>query len=392
VAINQLEAKAYRLATLSSISFAPEHSTTVPKDISSYKIDDIRQSENAWLLFNHDIVIKILRPYQDARYNLLTLHERHLCLVEGLRWNRIFSKDIHIGLAQIYHWNLERRQIGLGKILVNPRLKDLKPDAEYVLVMRKLPKECRLDILLRQGSSISHSFHAHVLSQYLAKLHAHLENATARNDAIMWGSPEQLRKKLVYNLDMVDNPEKVKQEVLQDEHFRHLQSLSNLLKGLLLPLFDQSEFADYFEQRMVEGHIKRCHGDLKARNIWILPSEYGEEKHLQEGVNVLDAIDFNPIFCNIDTLSDAALLAVDLQVRTLSPQLANYMIEDYLVQIEQTDKVSRFVLQYYLVEKAFIGAIVSILYDDLPELGESYLQAVLRNLADLRKLISFRLI
>ncbi len=148
----------------------------------------------------------------------------------------------------------------------------------------------------------------------------------------------------------------------------------------------------YFEQRVSERHIKRCHGDLKARNIWILPSEYAEEKHLQEGVNILDAIDFNPDYCNIDTLSDIAMLAVDLQVRTLSLQLANYMIEEYLKETEQTDKVSRFVLQYYLVEKAFVGAIVSILYDDLPELGESYLQAALRNLADMRKLISARLV
>ena len=381
-----------RLAMLSSMPF-PLLLSPSKDSFQYYKVDDIHFSENAVLLFCYNMAIKRLLAYKDQRYNQEIMRDRQQCLIEGLEWNRKFTSGVHIGLARIYDWRLKNREIGLGKELANPRLEDLDPEAEYVLVMRKLPKDYRLDRLLRTGTSISHQFNARLLSQQLAKIHENLENVTDnRNDGVVWGSPGQLKKKLECNLNIADKPEKVKRDVLQDANYKALQSLSNLLKDFLLPLFDQKEYADYFEQRVSERHIKRCHGDLKARNVWILPSEYAEEKHLQEGVNILDAIDFNPDYCNIDTLSDIAMLAVDLQVRTLSSQLANYMIEEYLTQTEQTDKVSRFVLQYYLVEKAFVGTIVSILYDDLPELGESYLQAALRNLADMRKLISARLI
>jgi hypothetical protein len=42
------------------------------------------------------------------------------------------------------------------------------------------------------------------------------------------------------------------------------------------------------------------------------------------------------------------------------------------------------VLGYYLVEKAIVGAAVSIVYDDLPQLGQSFLKVATTRLQTLQ--------
>ncbi len=51
----------------------------------------------------------------------------------------------------------------------------------------------------------------------------------------------------------------------------------------------------------------------------------------------------------------------------------NLLMENYLLYTDQQDGPSRAVLAYYLVEKAIVGAAISIVYDDLPDLGLSLL-------------------
>ena len=98
---------------------------------------------------------------------------------------------------------------------------------------------------------------------------------------------------------------------------------------------------------------------------------------------LLDAADFNPSYTHIDILSDIALLAADIQARTNSLSLANCLLESYLEMNGQRDEVSRAVLGYYLVEKAIVGAAVSLVYDHLPELGHAFLRVAEQRLEDL---------
>jgi hypothetical protein len=58
-------------------------------------------------------------------------------------------------------------------------------------------------------------------------------------------------------------------------------------------------------------------------------------------VKLLDAIDFNPLFCNIDILSDFAMLVIDVWARTWSATLAHRMIDNYLQLTHQDDMLPR---------------------------------------------------
>jgi aminoglycoside phosphotransferase family enzyme len=347
-----------------------------------YEIHDAKRSENAILLFHNRYVFKILQPYRDHRYSLKELPDRHACLIEGWRWNRFFTRGIHVGLAQLYNYVLEQEKLShieLGKF-INPDREPLGKGAEYVLVMRKLPMPFRLDMLLKNGDDASRKYYTNIMTQFLVHIHASLAFQLVDPDENdFWGSIEQLKEKLTNNLVSVEKPDIPDKAILSSSKYQRLLSTCESLRETLLPFLTDNkyrEFQQYFVQRIKKQQIKRCHGDLKARNIWILPTRYRQDSEHSEiwgGVRVLDAVDFNPEFCNIDTLSDFAMLVADIHARTDSLYIVNSMIEDYLHLTKQEDKGSRFVLNYYLIEKAFVGALVSMLYDKNSWLGQRYL-------------------
>ena len=367
--------------------------TSIEEKKYTYAIHNIRRSENAVLLFNSDYVFKILQPYKDQRYSLKERSERQDCLIEGWRWNTLFTRGIHRGLARLYNYDPEKdkdppSRLEVGRLL-DPNREELDKSAEYALVMRKLPKSYRLDMLLKDGDSDSQKHYTDIMTQFLVHIHASLAfQLVESGENKDWGSVGQLAEKLIHNLVSVETPCVPEEIVLKSARYRWLQSLCASLREKLLPVLTDNkyrEFQQFFTQRVKKQQIRRCHGDLKARNIWIMPDSPHQDMECPEiwnGVRVLDAIDFNPEFSNIDILSDFAMLVADVDARAGSSELASSMIKDYLRLTKQEDKGSRFILNYYLVEKAFVGALVSILYDKNSWLSQRYLHLCERYLAE----------
>jgi len=76
--------------------------------IRSYEIHGRHDSEPAYVFFvrredtNENLVIKILRPFEDMRYNLKPRDKRRQCQLDALKWNTIFTQNVYLGLARIY--------------------------------------------------------------------------------------------------------------------------------------------------------------------------------------------------------------------------------------------------------------------------------------------------
>lgn len=383
-----------------------------------YKIEYIRKSENAWLLFvrhmasGGNIVLKILCKYKDTRYSLEAVIERQQCQLEALQWNRALTPEVYMGLARICDFDLNRETIVIEDIIENPN-ETLDQCSEYALVMRQLPMKWRLDLLLNRENIFSFRFYVQLLAKRLMQVHKQI-NPLPIADARKWGAFQQIKSKLEHNLSLADpvleaivngqdSPYKLGENTvngLKDTIFKVLPQGQNylshyrlkenfsLLKNNLLQTIIEGPFQEYFEQRVLEQRIKRCHGDLKAPNIWIAPYESSSDIEPEKFVRILDAIDFNPSYCNIDILSDLAMLVIDIQVRTKSPQLADLMKNEYLRLTEQDDIVARLVLSYYLVEKAYIGAAISFVYDKLPKLGWAFLKVASIRMNELNRQIS----
>jgi len=370
-----------------------------------YEIEDTRLSECALILFARDapeskrVVIKLLRNYADTRYNLDTLERRQHCQLEALERNKVFTPDVYQGLARADYFDLPQGTFPVSEIIKNPmpagisqlNLRNgyiytnpiiekpteqtLDPGVEYALVMNELPQNRRLDHLLLQESKLSLQY-IRLLTRHIAHVHELLDPATFSQDGLQWGSYEQLRRKLMHNFGLLDlvlvANSHCRINSWSEETLTQLRETLGRLKKVLISAFMQSCYHDYFEQRAKEQRIRRCHGDLKSPNIWILPGD--RENDEKDAVKILDAIDFNPAYSNIDTLSDLAMLVIDIQTRTGSDFLADKMIKCYLSLTGQEGDVAKSVLDYYLVEKAIVGAAISIVYDDAPSLGLNLLK------------------
>jgi aminoglycoside phosphotransferase family enzyme len=344
------------------------------------------QSECALVLFvqhrqsSTQVVVKVLQAYNDTRYSLATQQERLGCQLEALWQNRRFTPGVYLGLAQIETFDLERGELTLGQVIAEPCRETLESEREYALLMRRLPAESRLDVVLEQDTKTRHKA-LRLLARRIAFLHLKVASPLSQETEAGWGSNAQLREKLVHNLRLLDLI--VPTEHQQGTKESTLQERVRSLQEGLLAVFTQWETRGYFERRVSEQRIRRCHGDLKSPNIWIAPGTSGG-KQGQFDVLILDGADFNPSYTHIDLLSDLALLVVDIQARTQLPSLAERLTQHYLQYTDQCDETSRAVLNYYLVEKAIVGAAISLAYDHLPALGHAFLQVAEQRLEPLR--------
>ena len=337
-----------------------------------YTIESTRFSEHATVLFTRReyahkcVVMKLLHDYKDTRYSQETTENRQRCQLEALQRNRAFSPEIYLGLARVEKLDPGQEFIYIGEIFLSPTLADLDPEAEYALVMRQLPEERNLVALFARDEQHSWLQYGVMLADYVAGIHWQLLSCDQSDDTWQWGTYEKLEEKLHHNFGLLDLV--LKTEIAELDYASLSETIS-WLKETLLQLFQQETYHAYFKQRVQEQRIRLCHGDLKSPNIWILSNFDADGRKSGQAVKVLDAIDFNPMYCNIDIVSDFAMLAIDLENRTSSATLANEMVETYLEQTEQQDECARAIMNYYRIEKAFVGAAISIVYDNLPQQG-----------------------
>lgn len=360
------------------------------QDYIVYRVVGKEHSTSAYIFFvlhphtHKHIVLKVLRKIEDERYDFSTIEKRQRCQIEAFDQNPKFTSDIYLGLAHIRETieELERKkdtleEIGVGPILDNPGKSEQSPvEKEYALLMHRLPEHCKLDNLLKTNSGyIKGETIPSYLQLLLERIYAiHTDDtifpAFATESATdQWGSVEQLRKKLQMNLSWFKGAL---------DRSPDLSDTYNWLKESLLPVLDIKKYQELFEQRLAGKHIKYCHGDLKANNIWVVPDEQPEAC-----VKLLDCIDFKPLFCMIDTLSDIALLIVDIQAHTNNPDLANAVIDEYLRISQEEEEAARDLLAYYLVEKAFIGMVNSYIDNKNGELRMSYAKVVHQRMDEL---------
>jgi aminoglycoside phosphotransferase family enzyme/predicted kinase len=107
-----------------------------------------------------------------------------------------------------------------------------------------------------------------------------------------------------------------------------------------------ARYAPLLNRREAAGKVRRCHGDLHLRNIYLS----GQTPEL------FDCIEFNDAIATIDTLYDLAFLLMDLWHRGL-PALANRVMNHYLDASENEDGFV--LLPFFMALRAAIRAHVT---------------------------------
>lgn len=320
------------------------------------------------------LCVKMWRYLKDNLYDLRDESDRTSYLLEGLNFNRRFNRGIYPGIALLKEHNERTGEIRLGPLIKKPERGKLK-QGEYVLVMKYLHPAWRLDRQLHPGS-LGTKAGMEFLARSISSMHKQLEHSPEE-----FGSAEDIQKKLHLNSEqfMLSFP------LGGEEKKRYEEICRDIVEA-----FDKYEAL--FEKRYSERHIKRCHGDLKSTNLWTRPRKKFciELRKFAWQLFILDCVDFNSHFYHIDTLSDVAMLAVDLEMRLSSYQLddkseaygqemAMYFLNTYLAEMEEQGEAVWPLLEYYMTEKAMVCAYISKEYDKEPDLVYRYLQVFQRH-------------
>ncbi len=302
-----------------------------------------------------------------------------LYLLKGFIYNQLWAPRVYLFIVYLEGFSEDTQTFQHGHITIVPRKSKLAY-GEYAYVMKALQIDWRLDHRLdSEKEPLATNEGMKFLAREVARLHR-----KARPSPSKRGLPTSIEKKLNFNMMRFEQAlEKLSQD---GSDVGAYQWINQLMKRAGIAL-DQD-----FWQRHNQGHIKRCHGDLKLTNLWIRPAS---AKYPKQQLLAIDCIDFNPDFCHIDTLSDVAMLAMDLQMHLLNgPQnskceeLVEVFIATYLQEMKEHRESINALLQYYITEKTIVCAYVSILLDNDPERGRKYLSLSYQHAQRLQTLLS----
>lgn len=297
---------------LSSAAY-PEKTTSV----------SMGQTHISFLFFTDKYVYKIKKAVDFGFLDFSSLEKRLFYCQEELRLNRRLAPDIYLDLVQLTEDENGRLCFeGKGKTV------------EYAVKMVKMPQERMMPHLLETGQ-VTYA-HMDELAGLIADFHAKAEN----NPHIdTFGSIEMIRHKWQEDLDQTRCF--IGRSISKEDH--------KLIGALVQEMLDQKK--ELFVQRVAQGYIKECNGDLHSGNIC-----------LDQPVHIFDCIEFNEQFRFSDTAADIAFLAMDLENHGRL-DLAQRFLEQY--RDASGDNGFAEILPLYLASRAFIrGKVESIRLDD----------------------------
>jgi uncharacterized protein len=242
---------------------------------------DQTESHISWLLFTADHVLKIKKPVTFGFVDLSTPEARLEACRREVELNRRLAPDIYEGVGTFTY-----------------------PDGreEPLVVMRRLPSERCLSALI-QSDDPGVGAHLERIARRLAQFHAGAGRNGEIDAACTVGAVTRLWENNAAEL------RKVSASILEPGHLDRIDQMG------LRYLAGRSEL---FGTRILSGRAVDGHGDLLADDIFCL----------DDGPRLLDCLEFDDSLRYVDTLSDAASLAMDLE-RLGRPDLSAAFLDAY---------------------------------------------------------------
>ena len=236
---------------------------------------ELIQTHISFVFLTEKYVYKVKKPVNFGFLDFSTLDKRKLYCEKELQLNRRLCPEIYLEVVTINKSKALKIQ-GAGETV------------EYALKMKRLPQECIMTQLLKEGKVDKKNIDQ--IAEIVAKFHSEAQTNPEITEvggikAVKFNWDENFAQTTKY-IDLTLS--KADYTFMQDK----INSFMNANKSL-------------FEARMADGRVRDCHGDLHSGNIFITPK-----------ICIFDAIEFNDRFRYSDTAADVAFLAMDLDYQT----------------------------------------------------------------------------
>ncbi len=233
---------------------------------------ELKQTHISYIILTPEFVYKIKKPVNFGFLDYTTLDRRLFLCEEEVRLNSRLSPAAYLGVIGITKKGGRFFMGGAGK------------PVEYAVKMRRLDEGRKLSRLLERGEAS-----ADVIER-IARMIAAFHSSAETDERISgFGSTESIRNNT-------------------DENFSQTAPFigDTISAGLYAKIRDftgdfLSENRSLFKSRMEEGFIRDCHGDIHAEHVFV-----------ENGMEIIDCIEFNERFRYSDVIADAAFLSMDL--------------------------------------------------------------------------------
>lgn len=275
-----------------------------------------------------ELVYKIKKPVNFGFLDFTTLGKRRFFCWQEVELNSRFSEGIYLGVAAIYE----------GPTGVN--LRGEGEEIEAAVLMRHVPENRTMLKMLEEERITPEILDR--LADRLAYFHSKAETGP---EVASFGSTE------VINQNLKENFEQTSAYIGRTLDAKTHEEVSQLAVSFL------RTHHDLFRERIREGFIRDCHGDLHLDHVVIV-----------DGIMLYDCIEFNDRFRYSDTAADLAFLLMDLDFRGY-PAFAQRIAKRYAAS--SGDHQILRLLPFYKSYRAFVrGKVLGFTLDE-PEISDA---------------------
>jgi aminoglycoside phosphotransferase family enzyme len=232
------------------------------------------QSHISLVFVADEFVYKVKKPVNFGFLDFTSFEKRAFYCRQELNLNRRLAKDIYLGVLPIRFdgkkYSMRSRK---GEIV------------EHAVKMKRISEERLMKSLYERGALTEN--HLRRLARTLATFHRH---ALSSPEIDAFGEPDRFR-------------------INTDENFSQIQKYTgvSVAKEQLRALEEWTDRfyrrrRELFENRIQQGKIRDCHGDLHMEHVCFL-----------RNLSIIDCIEFNDRFRYSDTVADIAFLLMDLE-------------------------------------------------------------------------------
>lgn len=257
-----------------------------------HAVRDLRLIEThiSWVILTGDYVYKIKKPVSMGFLDFSTLAKRQHFCDEEVSLNRRLAPQLYIGVAAITMSDEGPVIGGEGEVI------------EYAVHMHQFSQRHLASRTAAEGRLTAS--HCRELGQVIAEFHNSLAPIQTEKGP---GTPAAIFAALRQNFEQIDAalPRSEERAFLHD------------LEGACIS--DYERLQEHMWQRLDEGFVRECHGDLHLGNIVILDDD----------AVPFDCLEFNPDFRLVDIQCEIGFLIMDLESRSL-PGHANRVLNRWL--------------------------------------------------------------
>jgi aminoglycoside phosphotransferase family enzyme len=283
---------------------------------------ELVQTQMSFLFLTGDYVYKVKKPVDLGYLDYTTLEKRRFFCQQEIELNRRLCPDIYLEVVPLVSSQGQIRLGGEGEII------------EYAVKMRQLPRERMMDKLLPQDLVTEE-----MVMRVAEKLAAFHEKARTSPEISSYGKLDAI---MINTEENFTQTEKYIGTSMSPQKYNRIKAYTDN--------FIESN-KSLFHDRVKNGRIRDCHGDLHAAHVCF-----------SNGIYIYDCVEFNDRFRYSDVASEVAFLAMDLD-RFQRADLSQTFTKAYIRLSHDRELLQ--LLSFYKCYRAYVrGKVASFMLDD----------------------------